>query len=343
MEKSLQNIGIISGTTANMADSFHDNRNPSKSSYSGFDSVRVPTDSRLFTNLLTLYKKQMAEFKITWLIANLLGWPLYAFSIVENIENIKSVVLLVLGAIFIGVKIWQAYEKGRGTRIENDKKQYELNNQMGRNTTLPQAPISLNPWVIVAFVCLGLFLVVLFTGCSPLAPYKKVAADYPRSQEKRNILAPVCKIEFPVEKGKDSSSTTTTVIVKDTSANSALRAKIDQLGTALSQRPDCPQIDKDSLYEAIRSQIKPETHTITKIERIVETKIDSAGMIVLITQYNQLRQDYQKSVNEGVAKDDKIANLQSDVKDANKWKLYFGILAIVVGGYFILRVMKKVP
>lgn len=190
--------------------------------------------------------------------------------------------------------------------------------------------------IIVAIIC-------FFSSCSPLAPYKKVAADYPRSQEKRTILAPVCKIEFPVEKGKDSSSTTTTVIIKDTSANTALHAKIDQLASLLAQRPDCPQINKDSLYELIRGQIKPEIHNTVKTERIVETKVDSAGMIILQTQYNQLRQDYWKVVDESKAKDDKITSLQADLKKANQWKLYFGILAIVVGGYIGLRAFKKIP
>lgn len=196
-------------------------------------------------------------------------------------------------------------------------------------------------WVFIFIVLVG--ILIIFSGCSELRPYKQVASDYPRSQEKRTLLAPVCKIEFPVEKGKDSSSTSTTIIVKDTSANAGLRDKIAELAAQLAQRPDCPQINSDSLYEAIKAQIKPEVHTVTNTVRVVETEIDSAGIVVLQTQYAQLQFDYTQKVNEGKEKDLKIAKQEQDIKDARRWMLYFAILAFVVAGYIVLRIIKKVP
>lgn len=126
MEKVFDGFGIISGAPLNMADNKRDSKNTSQSPNGNFSPFLVPVNRYFNLDFITLYKKTMAELKLTWIIANMLGWPLYVFSIFENIENIKSVVLLVLGAIFICVKIWQAYQKGRTTKIANDRQQFEL-------------------------------------------------------------------------------------------------------------------------------------------------------------------------------------------------------------------------
>jgi outer membrane murein-binding lipoprotein Lpp len=196
-------------------------------------------------------------------------------------------------------------------------------------------------WIIVA--TLVAIVLVFLAGCSPLRKYKAVAADYPRSQEKREILAPVCKLEFPAEARKDSSSSEKTVIVKDTSANALLRSQIAELSRKLSERPDCPQINSDSLYEAIKSKIKPEVHETTKTVRVIETKIDSAGMVVLQTQYRQLKADYDQKEIALQTANKEIDRLNIALDKEGKWKIYFFILLAVSVGYVVLRIMKKVP
>lgn len=126
MEKVFDGFGIISGAPLSMANNKRDNENTSQSPGGNFNPILVPINRHFNLDFITLYKKTMAELKMTAIIANILGWPLYVFSVYENIENIKSVVLLVLGAIFVCVKIWQAYQKGRATKIANDRQQFEL-------------------------------------------------------------------------------------------------------------------------------------------------------------------------------------------------------------------------
>lgn len=126
MEKVFDGFGIISGAPLNMANNKHDNENTSQPPIGHINSFLVPVNRYFNLDFITLYKKAMAELKMTTLILNMLGWPLYLFSIFENIENIKAVVLLILGAVFICVKIWQAYQKGRTTKIANDRQQFEL-------------------------------------------------------------------------------------------------------------------------------------------------------------------------------------------------------------------------
>lgn len=202
---------------------------------------------------------------------------------------------------------------------------------------------NVKPWLYIIGIAILILIIALFSGCNELRHYNKVAADYPRSQEKRNILAPVCKLEFPAEARKDSSSETKTETVKDTSGNVALRAEIRRLASKLAERPDCPQLNEDSAFAAIKAQIKPDTVKTTTKVKVVETKIDSAGMVVLQTQYGQLQFDYTQKVNEAKEKDLKIKQQEQDIKDARKWILYFGILAFVVAGYVVLRILKKVP
>lgn len=202
---------------------------------------------------------------------------------------------------------------------------------------------NVKPWLYGVVIAILIVIVAIFSGCSELRPYKQIAADYPRSQEKRSLLAPVCKAEFPAEARKDSSTETKTETVKDTSGNAALRAEIGKLAAKLAERPDCPQFNVDSAFEAIKAQIKPDTVRVTTKVKVVETKIDSAGIIVLQDQYAQLRFDYTQKVNEIKERDVTIANQKEQIKDAKKWILYFGILAFVVGGYIVLRILKKVP
>ncbi len=150
----------------------------------------------------------------------------------------------------------------------------------------------------IASAILLLLFVIALASCSSLRHYKKVAKDTPRSEAKRNILAPVCAIEFPVKNSIDSIVVTEYKV--DTSNENRLKQIIRQLSKQLEQRPECPQIDADSMYYAIASSIKPDTVKITT--KIKETKFDSAAFKVLQLQtdkYMQVAQSrFETSENE---------------------------------------------
>lgn len=153
----------------------------------------------------------------------------------------------------------------------------------------------------ICYIISGIIILILaftLTSCSGLRHYKKVAKDTPRSEAKRNILAPVCAIEFPVKNSIDSIVVTEYKV--DTSNENRLKQIIRQLSKQLEQRPECPQIDADSMYYAIASSIKPDTVKITT--KIKETKFDSAAFKVLQMQTDKHLQDAQLKYDElGIA------------------------------------------
>lgn len=83
--------------------------------------------------VLTLYKKDMAEAKLGWILFNLLGIPvtLYAF-LADNIPSLYvgepyHSIMAALGILFMSVTLLRAYQRYRKERIANDKAQHELN------------------------------------------------------------------------------------------------------------------------------------------------------------------------------------------------------------------------
>lgn len=191
-------------------------------------------------------------------------------------------------------------------------------------------------WVVVIML-----LLTIFFSCSPLRHYKKVSKDIPRSEAKRAILAPICANEFPVK------ATTDTVVEYSTIADSTkiiqLKRIIKEMQRELEQRPECPQIDADSLYQVILSTIPKDTIVKSKIiTRIVE---DSSKLKIAETKYNELLQDFYKLDATYIATDKQLKELQDNV-DSNSFLLkklfaknWWWILAIlaVIGLYFYIR------
>jgi hypothetical protein len=191
-------------------------------------------------------------------------------------------------------------------------------------------------WVVVTML-----LLTIFFSCSPLRHYKKVANDIPRSEAKRAILAPICANEFPVKEITD------TVVEYSTIADSTkiiqLKRIIKEMQRELEQRPECPQIDADSLYQVILSTIPKDTIVKSKIiTRIVE---DSSKLKIAETKYNELLQDFYKLDATYIATDKQLKELQDNV-DSNSFLLkklfaknWWWILAIlvVIGLYFYIR------
>lgn len=142
----------------------------------------------------------------------------------------------------------------------------------------------------IASAILLLLFVIALASCSSLRHYKKVAKDATRTESKRNILAPICALEFPVKNKVDSI--VVTEYKADTANELKLKLIIKQLAKQLEQRPECPQIDADSLYYELKKSIKPDTIKITT--KVKETLFDSAKFKILQLTTDKYLQDAQK-------------------------------------------------
>ena len=194
-------------------------------------------------------------------------------------------------------------------------------------------------WVVVTML-----LLTIFFSCSPLRHYKKVSKDIPRSEAKRAILAPICANEFPVKEITDTVVEYSTIT--DSTKIIQLKRIIKEMQRELEQRPECPQIDADSLYQVILSTIPKDTIVKSKIiTRIVE---DSSKLKIAETKYNEILQDFYKLDATYIATDKQLKQLQQDVnsnsfllKKLLKKNWYWLLLLIaVIGGYWYLSKMN---
>jgi len=142
-----------------------------------------------------------------------------------------------------------------------------------------------------------------------------------RSEAKRNILAPVCVAEFPNKQSIDSSIEY--IYLPDTTENNQLKIIIKQLLRQLQQRPECPQIDEDSLYDAIKSNIKTDTLRIK--EKVTIKTIDSAYIYQLTSafekNYNTLQKSYYDSLSELQQVKKELQELKENTHK-NKWLVW---------------------
>jgi len=161
---------------------------------------------------------------------------------------------------------------------------------------MTQKNLNIREWLV--YIVLVTVVVFIATSCSSLRHYNKVAKDAPRNEAKRNLLAPICALEFPVKNKVDSI--VVTEYKADTANELKLKLIIKQLAKQLEQRPECPQIDADSLYYELKKSIKPDTIKITT--KVKETLFDSAAFKVLQLQtdkYMQVAQSrFETSENE---------------------------------------------
>lgn len=161
-----------------------------------------------------------------------------------------------------------------------------------------------NKYDIGYWLMLAVMLIAIFS-CSSLRHYNKVAKDATRTESKRNILAPICALEFPVKNKVDSI--VVTEYKADTANELKLKQIIKQLAKQLEQRPECPQIDADSLYYEFKKSIKPDTIKITT--KVKETLFDSAKFKILQNETDKYLQDAQLKYDElGIAYQKSEAN-----------------------------------
>lgn len=204
----------------------------------------------------------------------------------------------------------------------------------------------------IIVVVIGVLLICsILAGCSSLKPYKKVANDTQRNEAKRNLLAPVCATEFPVKKSTDSVVVIEYQTIVDTTKESYLKATIKQLLKQLQQRPECPQINEDSLFDAVKSSIKPDVVTKTVTTKIKETVLDSAAMKVAQIKYDELAIAFQKSEANFYKANTRVKQLEDGTKSniqLGKWflKHNWWWLLILIGlfiGYQLLKSKISLP
>lgn len=185
---------------------------------------------------------------------------------------------------------------------------------------MTQKNLNIREWLV--YIVLAIAVVFMETSCSSLRHYNKVAKDAtPRSEAKRNILAPVCVAEFPNKQSIDSSIEY--IYLPDTTENNQLKIIIKQLLRQLQQRPECPQIDEDSLYDAIKSSIKIDTVRVK--EKVTIKTVDSAYIYQLTSafekNYNTLQRSYYDSLSELQQVKKELQELK-DNTHKNKWMVW---------------------
>jgi len=209
---------------------------------------------------------------------------------------------------------------------------------------MTQKNLNIREWFV--YIVLAIAVVFMAISCSPLRHYKKVAKDTPRSEAKRNLLAPICALEFPVKNSIDSIVVTEYKV--DTSNENRLKQIIRQLAKQLEQRPECPQIDADSLYYEFKKSIKPDTIKITT--KVKETLFDSAKFKILQNEtdkhlqnaqlkYDELGIAYQKSEANFYKANARVKQLEAGTKNniqLGKWflKNNWYWLLIIAGLFF---------
>jgi len=185
---------------------------------------------------------------------------------------------------------------------------------------MTQRNLNIREWLV--YTVLATAVVFIAISCSPLRHYNKVAKDaMPRSEAKRNILAPVCSAEFPNKQSVDS--TIEYIYLPDTTENNQLKIIIKQLLRQLQQRPECPQIDEDSLYDAIKSSIKTDTLRIK--EKVTIKTIDSAYIYQLTSAFEKNYNTLQKSYYDSLSELRQVKKELQELKDnthKNKWLVW---------------------
>lgn len=206
--------------------------------------------------------------------------------------------------------------------------------------------LNIKEWIV--YIALLLATLFTITSCSSIRYYKKVAKDStPRSEAKRNILAPVCVAEFPNKQNVDTA--VEYIYIADTTDNYNLKIIIKQLLRQLQQRPECPQIDEDSLYDAIKSNIKTDTLRIK--EKVTIKTIDSAYIYQLTQQreirYNVLQKKLNDTINALHLSQDKVNYYEQGVKSNKQllkwfWKLnWWWIMLLICGAASIIWLSRK--
>lgn len=207
------------------------------------------------------------------------------------------------------------------------------------------SPNERNPLnVILAIFLTIIAFMIIFSSCkSPEKimdkAYKTVSTDPAPATEKRKAqLSGWVAANFPIREKEVEKIVIERVI--DTSEYDFFRKYIAALNEQLSIS-NCPTINADSIIEAAKKSIKPETitKTITKEKQVKDTTgnwLREQKQIELISIIGSLNVD-----KEGLQNKLKEKTIESDKKD--KWLWYFiASLAVLILSHY-LRSKVKIP
>jgi len=141
----MDNFGNIFSDTFDMGSKSSDVRAKYQRNQNSDNAVHSGRSSNIDYNLYTLFKQakeKMATVKIGWILFNILGWPTAIFTFLSALfgdivlgdigEPARSIVII-LGIVFIVVKILISYEHWREKHIANQEKEFELQRKKGKN------------------------------------------------------------------------------------------------------------------------------------------------------------------------------------------------------------------
>jgi uncharacterized lipoprotein YmbA len=195
---------------------------------------------------------------------------------------------------------------------------------------------------IYMFIVLCLFIIALsLCSCNTekkaLKPYKLVNSDVDSSfkDKKKELIARVCAVNFPIETKTIVIDSTKTKVIKVTD-NAAIN-RLKQLLKDCANKP----INIDSIYNSLPLDTvyvdKYHTTTITKKDTINnwrtanEIQALQNGKMLLNATLNAKIDDYNKEVttNKGLQ------------KERNKWRLYFFLLLLSGIAYKVAKTYLK--
>lgn len=198
--------------------------------------------------------------------------------------------------------------------------------------------------LLVVFLLIIVAAILFFSGCkSPEKimdkAYKTVSTDPAPATEKRKAqLAGWVAANFPIREKEVEKIVIERVV--DTSEYDFFRKYIALLNEQLSIS-NCPTINADSIIEAAKKSIKPETitKTITKEKKVLDTTgnwVREQKQIELISIIGSLNGDKEVLQN-------KIKEKTEESNKKDKWLWYFiASLALLVISH-VLRSKVKIP
>ncbi len=134
----MDNFGSIFSDKVNMGNQSLNVRDEHKRENNSNHAVYSRRNISILNYLFTLFKQakeQMATVKIGWILFNILGWPtailtflsaIFGDIVLGDITEPYRSIIIVLGIVFIIVKILIAYEGWREKHIANEEREFEL-------------------------------------------------------------------------------------------------------------------------------------------------------------------------------------------------------------------------
>jgi hypothetical protein len=194
------------------------------------------------------------------------------------------------------------------------------------------------------FIMLCLFIIALsLCACNAekkaLRPYVKVATDTDSNyiSKKKDLIARVCAVNFPIETKTIVIDSTKTKIVKVTD-----NASINRLKALLKECAN-KEINVDSIYNTLPL----DTLYVDKYHTTTITQKDTVGNFYKANEIQSLKNDnfiLKASINAKIDDyNDEVTHSKKLQKERNKWRLYFILLVCLIIGLKAAKLYFKLP